>query len=305
MRFRKDFITLALIFYTGIGFSKSLAAPPGLWMYTDEYGSPGYSGIELVDTSSIGPPYTLGVGIKNIPEMRDDGYDTTESVMGYFTFDYQFTQGWSGFKIMWEDRDMLTPWDATGYDSLVIKYIGPLPTHKVDIFFGEPPSRYEPAFLDSVGTLPPNYHATYSSSAWKTVALPLPPAPSGSDRTIIQEVRFIIHNIEGTSLTSAVGNFSIDKIGLIKATSSGIKNDSKGKSLTNNRLFFNPVISGTVALSLLSLNGKLLAYKQVSVLAGKQYSIKQFSSANAPVFSSQVTIVRIIGAGVNVQEKIR
>jgi hypothetical protein len=41
------------------------------------------------------------------------------------------------------------------------------------------------------------------------------------------------------------------------------------------------------------------------VVAGKKYSIKQFSSANVNVSAAQVNIVSIIGAGVNIREKIR
>jgi hypothetical protein len=305
MRFRKDAYAFAFVLCAGAFFSASPAAPPGEWMYTDEYGTPGYSGVEIVDTSSIGPPYTMGIGLQNTPEMRDDGYDTTESVMAYFTFDYQFTQGWSGFKLMWEDRDINPPWDATGYDSLVIKYIGPLQTHKVDIFFGEAPDRYAPAFLDSIGTLTSNYHATYSNTAWKTVALPIPPAPAGADRTNIREVRFIIHNVTGSALTSAQGNFSFDKVGMIWKSNTGIRAVSNSKSVTNNRLFFTPAMTGTVALSVFSLNGKQLSNRQIPVMAGKQYSIKRLASANTGLSTSQVNIVRISGAGVNVREKIR
>jgi hypothetical protein len=70
-------------------------------------------------------------------------------------------------------------------------------------------------------------------------------------------------------------------------------------------LFFTPSISGTVALSIFSLNGKRLADKHILVVAGKKYSIKQFSSANINVSAAQVNIASIIGAGVNIREKIR
>jgi hypothetical protein len=224
--------------------------------------------------------------------------------MYYFSFNYQFTNGWSGFKMMWEDRDMQTPWDATGYDSLVIKYIGPLQSHKVDIFFGEAPDRYAPAFIDSIGSLPSNYSSTYKSSAWKTVSIPLPPAPSGADRTQIVEVRFIIHNKSGTTaVTSAAGNLSIDKVGLISAKT-GIRAAVNRQSIKNNHTYFTSVEGGPIDLSLFSLSGKLLAHRHVSVSAGKQYAIKQFTFANLKVSASQVNVVRIIGAGLNIQEKI-
>jgi hypothetical protein len=276
------------------------------WVYgSDE--SP-YSGIELVDTSSKSPPYTKEFGLNHNTELRDVGYDpSSDSIMSYFTFDYQFNDsnpGWSGFKLMWEERDWT--WDVTPYDSLVIKYIGPLASHKVDIFFGETYDRYAPAFLDSIGTLSSNYAATYSSGAWKTVTIPFPSAPVDADRTQVREIRFIIHNIDGvTQLTSAPGNFSFDKVGFKKATVAGIKANSNRQPLTNNRLYFTPAMGGSVDLSLYSLSGRLLGNKQMSVIAGKRYSIKQFASENGQLSGSQIVIMRIRGAGVNVQEMVR
>jgi hypothetical protein len=303
MRFHIKAIVLALLLCAAIVFGQSV--PPGLWMYTDDYGQPLYSGIELVDTLSIGPPYTTHFGLAkdSITELRDDASSTDSTIRYYFSFPYQFTKGFAECKMMWEDRDW--NWDATGYDSLLIKYIGPLQTHKVDIFFGEAIDRYSQAFLDSIGTLTSNYHSAYSDNAWRTVTMPLPPAPDGADRTNIREVRFIIHNAAGTtSLTSAVGAFDIDIVGLV-AANTGVLSVYKGKSLLNNHLFFTPSISGTVALSIFSLNGKRLADKHILVVAGKKYSIKQFSSANINVSAAQVNIASIIGAGVNIREKIR
>ena len=318
MRFRKDAITLALLMCAGIVFSQ-VTAPPGLWMYTDDYGQPLYSGVELVDTSSIGPPYMVAFGLAkdDITELRDDAMSTDSTIMYYFDFPYQFTQGFAECKMMWEDRDWnwvdsinigIPP--ATQMviaDSLVIKYIGPLQNHKVDIYFGEAIDRYAPAFIDSIGTLPSNYHSAYSDTAWRTVSMPLPPAPAGADRTNIREVRFLIHNAAGaTALTSDVGHFYIDVVGMVsKISPAAIKAVPKSRLVTNNRLFFTPSTSGNVDLSVFSLNGKLLSTKQVPVMAGKHYSVKQFTSANANVSGSQVNIVRISGAGVNLQEKIR
>jgi hypothetical protein len=303
MRFRKEFIALAFVICAGFVFGQS--TPPGNWMYTDDYGQPLYSGVELVDTSSIGQPYTVYFGLAkdSITELRDDASSTDSTIRYYFSFPYQFTKGFAACKMMWEDRDW--NWDATGYDSLLIKYIGPLQNHKVDIFFGEAIDRYSPAFLDSIGTLTSNYHSTYSDNAWRTVTMPLPPVPDGADRTNIREVRFIIHNAAGTTaITSAVGAFDIDIVGLVSANT-GVRSVFKGKSLLNNHLLFTPSMSRTVALSIFSLNGKRLADKHIPVAAGKKYSIKQFSSANANVPAAQVNIVSIIGAGVNVREKIR
>ena len=318
MRFHIKAIVLALLLCAAFVFGQS--APKVQCIYTDDYGQPPYSGCELVDTSNLGQIGSRGIGIDSLPEIREIQDVNDTNIMFYFSFDYKFTQGWSGFKMIWEERNMLTPWNATGYtdfqgnfhykpfDSLTITYIGPLPTHKVDIFFGEEDiSPYTPAFVDSIGTIPANYYsAAYNSSQWKTVTIPIPPAPAGADRSSIVEIRFLIHNVAGTtSLTSAQGNFSIDKIGLVNANNTGIIGVSKTKTLTNNHLIFTPSISGTVALSIFSLNGKRLADKHILVVAGKKYSIKQFSSANVNVSAAQVNIVSIIGAGVNIREKIR
>ena len=301
MRFRKDVLLLALVLCTGVVLGSSSDASI-FWVYGSDEAP--YSGIELVDTSSLGPPFDSAIGIPPQLEIREDNYDTTASIMHYFSFKYQFKKGWSGFKLMWEERDWT--WDATPYDSLVIKYIGPLQSHKVDIWFGETYDRYAAAFLDSIGTLPSNYAATYSSSAWKTVTIPFPHASDSADRTQVREIRFIIHNAAGTtSLTSDTGNFSFDKVGFKKANNSGIKASLNRQSLKNNRMFFTPATGGTANLSIFSVNGILLADKKVSVLAGKSYSIRQFTSAHANVSASQVTIVRINGAGINVHEMMR
>jgi hypothetical protein len=167
MRFHIKAIVLALLLCGAFVFGQS--TPPGNWMYTDDYGQPLYSGVELVDTSSIGQPYTVYFGLAkdSITELRDDASSTDSTIRYYFSFPYQFTKGFAACKMMWEDRDW--NWDATGYDSLLIKYIGPLQTHKVDVFFGEAIDRYSPAFLDSIGALTSNYHSAYSDNAWRTV----------------------------------------------------------------------------------------------------------------------------------------
>jgi hypothetical protein len=64
-------------------------------------------------------------------------------------------------------------------------------------------------------------------------------------------------------------------------------------------------MGGSVDLSLYSLSGRLLGNKQMSVIAGKRYSIKQFASENGQLSGSQIVIMRIRGAGVNVQEMVR
>jgi hypothetical protein len=304
MRFRKDIFAFAMAMCAVVALGQT--APPGLWMYTDDFGQPLYSGVELVDTSSKGPPYTayFGLAKDSITELRDIALDPDTTIVYYFSFPYQFTKGFAECKMIWEDRDW--NWDATGYDSLVIKYIGPLQTHKVDIFFGEAIDRYSPAFIDSIGTLPENYFATYKTSNWKTKALALPKAPAGADRTNIREVRFIIHNATGTtSLTSAVGYLDIDIVGLVSKNGTKVLRPDKSRSLTNNHLFFSPMTSGPVELSAFSLTGKLLADRRVPVLAGDQYSVKQFSSSNLKLSMNQLYVVRISGAGINVQETLR
>jgi hypothetical protein len=75
--------------------------------------------------------------------------------------------------------------------------------------------------------------------------------------------------------------------------------------VVNNRLFFAPSSNALATLSVFSINGKLLVHKQIPVIAGKQYLIRQFvlSSMNMP--SSQVKIARISGAGIDVCEKVK
>ncbi|MBN1308868.1 MAG: hypothetical protein JXA18_13175 [Chitinispirillaceae bacterium] len=281
----------------------ALSAPPGLWMYTDEYGSPGYSGVELVDTLSFGPPYEVTDSTFGI--LRDDAYDYTESVMNHFKWPYRFTNGWAGCKLIWEDRDWC--WDAYGYDSLVIKYIGPLATHKIDIYFGLAFTRFDTAFVEYIGSLPANYVSDYASEAWKTVSVPLPPAPTetplDSARKYLREIRFLIHNAEGeTAMTSDPGFFYLDKVGLIKE-STAIAADKAVCARVNARSMFIPPVSGPVVLGIYSMIGKRLWEKSVPVVAGRQYSVRRFSREHAVLPSPQCTIVRIRGAGINIKER--
>ena len=292
---------LIIIFITACA---ALSAPPGLWMYTDEYGSPAYSGVELVDTFSLGPPYeitdtTLGI-------LRDDAYDYDESVMNHFKWPYQFTDGWAGCKLIWEDRDWC--WDARDYDSLVLKYIGPLEQHKIDIYFGYAFTIFDSAFVEYIGAMPANYVDDYSSEAWKTAAIPLPPpptdAPLDSARKYLREIRFIIHNSEGeTPATSDPGFFYLDKVGLTKASTAIVPKKKVSEHITSPSQFVPPV-SGKAILSIHSLCGKLLFEKSVPVVAGRRYSVRRFSRDHAGHISSQYHLVRISGSGISILERI-
>ncbi|MBN1130418.1 MAG: hypothetical protein JXA71_15605 [Chitinispirillaceae bacterium] len=290
---------------TAIAAVATLSAPPGLWMYTDEYGSPGYSGVELVDTMWLGPPYEATDSTFGI--LRDDAYDYTESVMAHFKWPYQFTKGWAACKLIWEDRDWA--WEAYGYDSLVIKYIGPLATHKIDIYFGLAFTRFDSAFVEYIGSIPANPVSIYSSEAWKTVTLPLPPAPTNtpidSMRKYLREVRFIIHNADGeTSLTSPQGYFYLDKVGLVKASGAGTVTRNRMPATVSGRTAFVPASSGRVMLSLFTIDGKELFRKPVEVMAGCRYDITRFATGNAPFLAQQARIVRITGQGLAIQERI-
>ncbi len=301
MRFRKDVLMFALVVCAGVVFGGA-KVPPGLWMYTDEFGTPLYSGAELVDTASIAPPFLLPVDVEGDVKLSDDAYDTTETVMNHFKWHYQFAKGFAECKLMWEDRDW--PWDVRGYDSLVIKYIGPLSNHKVDIYFGEAIDRYSPAFLESIGSLQANYASVYSAAAWKTVSLPVPPASQGSNRQYLREVRFFIHNAPGITDTHSVrGYFYLDKVGVTRAGGSAVLQGSNPRS-PETRLTFVPAASGQVMLIMYSLDGKKLFQKSLSVVSGQRYNVRRFSRDNARLSTSQCSIVRISGNGVNVREKI-
>ena len=300
----RNVIVNAFIIAASAVFMAESAAPPGFWMYTDEYGSPAYSGVELIDTFSLGPPYEATDSTFGI--LRDDAYDFTESVMNHFDWPYQFTNGYAACKLVWEDRDW--GWNAYGYDSLVIKYIGPLANHKIDIYFGLAFTRYDSAFVEYIGTLPANYVSSYSSDAWKTAAIPLPPppadAPIDSARKYLREIRFIIHNADGeTSMTSPQGNFYLDKVGLVKASDVAITNKIR-RATVYSRSNFTPKISGQVVLTISSLSGKQLVEKSVPVVAGQHYSVRRFLSEHAGISSLQCRIVRISGSGINIQERV-
>lgn len=281
-----------------------LPVPPGLWCYTDEFGTPLYSGVELVDTFALGPPYEYTDSTFGI--LRDDEYDFDERVMNHFKWPYQFKKGWDGCKLIWEDR--VWAWDVSGYDSLVIKYIGPLENHKIDISFGMSETEFDAAYVEYVGSLPSNYVSDYSTEAWKTVAIPIPPpsedAPLDSARKYLREIRFIIHNVEGeTSETSEQGFFYLDKVGFTKAASA-VTPHRKITPRTAGPSSFVPPVAGKVQLSMYTLSGKLLFAAVVPVVAGQRYNVRRFTREHTGHVPSQWHLVRIKGSGINVLERI-
>ena len=120
MRGCKWFILFSIMALATVAFSQTPAVPV-LWVYGANHGAP-YSGVEIVDTEAVTQPFFTwhpGFGIDTtIEEIHINGTSFNDSIVSYFSYDYQFTDSvlWSGFKLCWEARGFT--WDVRGYDFL-------------------------------------------------------------------------------------------------------------------------------------------------------------------------------------------
>ena len=231
--------------------------------------------------------------------------DTGGPVQGetYFNFYYKFRNWWAAIPFVFKGWQGLDSSVVNGYTDLLITYKGLLPTHKVSLsfFYGawgitdSMANKEERG--DGVGTLE-------ATTEWKTVVIHI---PDSVQLYAIGGINLAIGNISGvdSGQTSEIGNLRVSQISLISIDSTSSARDIAHKSVIyQDRLFFTPKIKGDVKISVYSLNGAILSTKTMSVDPSKRYSVRQISKIHSGKDISQVRIVKVKGAGVDMNVKV-
>jgi hypothetical protein len=196
----------------------------------------------------------------------------------YINFDYTVAGYWAGFGIVWDG--WMGSVDNTGYNALCIAHKGPTPPNTINIAF---------AYVDSAAYNAKGAKAVVfnGSTSWiaetKTYGDTVPRAP-------IRSMNFIISGTE----TSPPGNFKLDEIAFVNSGTGArmpVKVISKAEAALRT---FIPTVNGTVSMSALSLNGSVLAQKNLKVTAGNSYQVP----ALMPTLSVP-SVIQIQGAGVD------
>lgn len=216
----------------------AFGAKDPLWMFTDS--APViYSSFRYCDTIRSGSGVDEGCTTLESGAFPDtDSYDGSQ----YLNFDYQFSQdsvyilqsiypclsphdscgadtvfstaprpGYAGFKTAWDYG--LATFTLARYKYLILAYKGPLPTHKVTIWFWYNNGACgAPSYRDSIGTIA-------ASSAWKLDTIQIPDYiqnRSDSARNMAYyEMVVLINNLNNDTTSSQPGNFKIDNMRLV------------------------------------------------------------------------------------------
>jgi|GEM_PF-1104250 hypothetical protein len=304
--------------------SVSPARADTLWIYGG--GQDLYSTVQISDTQNIQPPFT--------DEIEDTSYSFDTTIGYYFTFNYRFPgysvpestalavyansggiddsglssgKGWAAFKLTWEHRVNFAGWDVRGYNTLLIKYKSSLPYHKADIFFGQCDNPYDPAFVDSIGTIA-------ADSTWTTTAIPIPPPrktfdsteylSDSAERQYLEEIRFIIHNVPShiTDSTSPPGNFCLDEVGVTNVASSIRPQFMQPAIHPAIRQFADRIVltvpAGAYKISIVDLSGREVFMKE-SRESGR---VATFSIATTK-FARGMYLLNVAGQGQHIQQK--
>jgi hypothetical protein len=217
----------------------------------------------------------------------------------YINYFYKFRNYWAQLPIVW------TGWggiDATSYKQLLITYKGILPTHqvKMNFFYGWmfDTTKNEKNLGDGVGTL------VASPTEWATSIIAI---PDSVDMEGITGITLSLANVPGSNATgtSDVGNIKIARLSLITGPDNPVRYKTAPRVAPKDRFTFTPKISGKVTVSIYSLKGELLHARSVGVEPGKTYSARRLAQQQSGLGAAQMRIVRIQGAGVFINEKIR
>jgi hypothetical protein len=220
----------------------------------------------------------------------------------YVNYFYKFRNYYAQLPLVWSNWQGMDSSMVSGYKYLMVVYEGLLPTQQISLSFSYGTWGVAPNILvsdsiknalgygDGLGTLQP------SPNAWKTAILTIPDSVSLPG---ITGIIFGIGNLTGQGgKTSAVGNLKVARVSLLGPQVLPAKNHAKQKAI-NSRTIFTPV-GASVAITAFSLKGEALISRNVSVSAGKQYSVSQFVHGALGPVASQVRMVTIKGDGVNV-----
>jgi hypothetical protein len=225
----------------------------------------------------------------------------------YVNYFYKFRNYYAQLPLVFSNWQGLDSSIVSGYKYLMVVYEGLLPTQQISLSFSYGTWGVAPNILasdsiknalgygDGLGTLQP------SPNAWKTAIITIPDSVSLPG---ITNIIFGIGNLTGQGgKTSAVGNLKVARVSLLGPQVLPAKNHAKGQKAINSRTIFTPV-GASVAITAFSLKGEALISRNVSVSAGKQYSISQFIRGALGPVASQVRMVTIKGDGVNVTTRI-
>jgi hypothetical protein len=300
MKFYRIFaLLLVAVFFQ---MASAQTNPDTKWLYRgfQPMGTPSLPG------DSIDPDfeyyYTIGLCDTNVGQLdcfnpaAADTADTGNTYSGqYINFNYQFTHGFAGFKLFWDNG--MTQWDATAYMNMSLVHLGPLPGHKVKMIWGYSSGCGTPITYQFMGEF-------NSSTTWKKEVIPF---PAGFTQLGNFELRFLVYDDSTvtTTQTSAPGNLKIDDIAFtMLANGAGIHPNGKSKvTAAVDKKFFVPTVTGKVTLAVYSLQGEQLYKGLVDVSAGKKYSVNQFALSNANLAADVVRCVQITGAGLNISSK--
>jgi hypothetical protein len=224
----------------------------------------------------------------------------------YVNYFYKFRNYYAQLPLVWSNWQGMDSSMVSGYKYLMVVYKGLLPSQQVSLSFsygtwGVAPSILESDSLknalgygDGLGIL------AASPNDWKTAIITIPDSVSLPG---ITGIIFGIGNVTGQGgKTSAVGNLKVARVALFGPQALPVKYQAFGQQAINNRYLFTPA-GGSVSLTAFSLKGEVLFSKNVTVLAGKKYSIGQFVGSAMGSSASQVRMISIKGAGVNVMTR--
>ncbi|MBN2038126.1 MAG: hypothetical protein JW768_15400 [Chitinispirillaceae bacterium] len=221
----------------------------------------------------------------------------------YVNYYYKFRNSWAQLPIIWSNWAGIDSITVIPYKYLQVVYKGLLPVHrmKMEFIYGTwgPNADTMKTFLklgDGVGIL------EASPSEWKTAIIEIPDSVTLPG---ITGLVFAIGNLpDVVSATSELVNLKVARVSLLANADIPVRHTVSRRAGQANRFYFTPSSAGNVALSIYSLKGELLSATSVKVEKGRQYSIRKFALENSGLKSAQIRMVKIRGAGVEVNQKI-
>jgi hypothetical protein len=219
----------------------------------------------------------------------------------YLNYHYKVRNFWAQLPFVWKNWEGYDSATISPYTTLLITYKGILPIHQLNMSFiyatwGNNADTMK-TFLkrgDGLGIL------ESSPDAWKTVVIQIPDSVSMPSITgIVLAVESV--GDEGGE-TSDVGTIKISEISLI-ASEEPVIHKVVSRGILHDRYHFIPKTSGNVEVAVYSLSGALLDIRTLRVDPLQMYSVHKLAKLPGGT-AGQIRIVKIRGAGVNLNEKI-
>jgi hypothetical protein len=261
----------------------------------------------LLPDTTITPDTTI-IDSSAILTCNPDNYVTDTggfvAAQKYLNYYYKFRNWYAQLPVVWANWAGLDSLTVLPYKYFLIIYKGILSTHQVSMsfFYGTwgpnaDTTKNTRKVGDGIGVLT-------SSPDWKTVVIKIP------DSVCLPGMTGVSLNIgnapnSGGGQTSAVGNLKVARISLIVESSNPVRYTTAPRTIAKDRYSFVPKTTGKVTVSIFSLKGELLHEQLMCVESGRQYSIRSFAGQRGGYNNAKMRIVRIQGAGVSINEKIR